>query len=254
VISNAVKYTPRGGYILFSCKFTGLEDGKMGFDIHVKDDGIGMSEEFQAHVFEEFSQEMNNPGRGTEMTGSGLGLAIVNRLIRLMGGSISIESELGKGTDVGIHLVLSSADDTAARTIRSSAGAADGRKLDGRILFAEDNEINTEIAKRIFEEIGVTPEHAANGREAVEMMSAAPEGYYRAIFMDIQMPEMNGYEATAAIRGLARTDAKTIPIIAMTADAFTDAVKKAGQSGMTAFTTKPLKPAELREILVSELI
>jgi len=249
ILSNAVKYTPRGGEVIFRTQFEAMQDDKMSFLISVEDNGIGMSREFLEVIYDEFAQETSNPLRNTAdvSSGTGLGIPIVKKLLDLMSGEINIQSELGKGTTVNIRLLLEGAEDPSKG--EGQQGDAE-ETVEGKILFAEDNEINAAIAERIFEEIGVVPDHAENGREAVEKFSTSAPGTYKAIFMDIQMPLMNGYEATEAIRALDREDAKTIPVIAMTADAFADAMDKAKAAGMTEFTTKPLNPEELRRLLL----
>ena len=257
ILSNAVKYTSAGGTVTFSTSFAAKPEHNT-FTFEVRDTGIGMSEEFQARIFEEFSQETENPLRETVMTGTGLGLSIVRKLVDLMHGAIDVESRLGEGTAIRVTLPIVFDESCAAAEKSNADETRSAQPLSGRILFAEDNEINTMIAARIFEEIGVTADHAENGREAVKMFAASAPGTYKTIFMDLQMPVMNGYEAAAAIRALAgeadltedkRAEAGQIPIIAMTADAFTDAMEKAAACGMTGFTTKPLDPAKLREIL-----
>lgn len=250
IISNAVKYTPRGGTVRFKTVFEGsLSSNVMKYRIEVSDTGIGMSEEFLEHVFDEFAQETDNPLRETVMTGTGLGLAIVKKLVDLLGGTIEIKSAIGAGTTVTIYLPLKVATPEQVRAVIGADSSSDGGTLSARVLFAEDNEINAEIAARIFSEMGVTADRASNGHEALDMFAASSVGYYDAIFMDIQMPGMNGYEATAAIRALSRPDASSVPIIAMTADAFTDAMRRAEEVGMNRFTTKPLNADVIKNIL-----
>jgi len=245
ILSNAVKYTGEGA-VSFIAK--GVEhDGMVDLKISVKDTGIGMSEEYQTHMFEEFSQESSNPNRQEGMTGTGLGLPIVKKLLDLMGGTVSVDSELGKGTDVTFTLSreVCEPEDTETEITRS----VNTSFHHGRILFAEDNDINTEIAARYFEMLGVNAEHAADGSIAVQKFVQSEEGYYDVIFMDIQMPNMNGYEASKAIRALDRGDALTVPIIALTADAFADAMQKAKDAGMSGYMTKPLDIEKIREVL-----
>jgi len=248
LLSNAVKYTPKGGHIRFATSSEEMPTGRIRFTFSVEDDGIGMSEEFQRVMFDEFAREENNPLRMETIAGTGLGLPIVKRLVDLMGGEIEVESALGKGTKVTVHLPMELApqEDPAAAQAADVAGE---KRVRGRILLAEDNEINIEIALRIFEDIGVTVDHAPNGQEEVALFASSAPGYYDAVFTDIQMPVMNGYEAAAAIRALDREDASQVPIIAMTADAFADAMQRAHDAGMTDFVTKPLNRDELRKIL-----
>jgi len=253
ILSNAVKYTPEGGYVRYISQSRNMKNGKIVFAFTVEDNGIGMSEDFQKKMFEEFAQEYDNPGRESGMTGTGLGLAIVKRLIDIMNGEISVKSETGKGTAVSVQIVFpdAMADEEYARSVKAKeAEKADKMKFSGHVLLAEDNEINQAIALRIFEECGLSADLACDGKEAVEMFSGKPEGTYDAIFMDIQMPNMNGYEATRAIRKLAGTEAKTIPIVAMTADAFDAAMKMANEAGMDEYVTKPLNVDYIRQIMV----
>jgi CheY-like chemotaxis protein len=247
LMSNAVKYTPPGGAVSFSAESRKRPDGRLDCEIHVADTGIGMSQEFQRTMFEPFTQEYENPGREKTGTGTGLGLAIVKKIVDLMGGAISVESELGRGTDFCISLICDAAD------LSSAAGAdaepmphPEGRRLSGTVLLAEDNPINAEIARRILRSMGLETVHAENGREAVDAFAAAPPGTFAAVLMDIQMPIMDGYEATLGIRALLRPDAGEIPIIAMTADAFSAALEHSRAVGMTGYTTKPIDPDELR--------
>ena len=256
LLSNAMKYTPSGGRVFFFAKTSPLTDvseemKKKGLDtllsFDVDDTGIGMSEEFQQHMFDEFSQEASNPLRRNRIGGTGLGLAIVKKLIDLMGGTITVRSALEKGTSIHVELpVRAGTDDlTAEEDVDESSQGS----ISGHILLAEDNEINAMIAERIFKDIGVSMDRAANGTKALELFTGHSEGYYDAIFMDIQMPEMDGYQTTRAIRSSDKNDSAAVPIIAMTADAFTDAMKKALDSGMNDYTTKPLDIKKIRTLL-----
>ncbi len=252
LLSNAVKYTPKGGIITFQTKLEQVSDQSAKLHIVVKDNGIGMSREFQEHMFEEFSQEYNNPLREKATTGTGLGLSIVNKMINLMGGTIRVDSEPGKGSTFYVDIPMETADKTYEIEQQKSTETPDfdiDAFKDMHILLAEDNEVNTEIALRMFSKFGITPEHAENGEIALQMFKDSNPGYYNTIFMDIQMPKMNGYEATEAIRALNRQDAKDIRIIAMTADAFSDAMEKAKKCGMTEYITKPLNIDEIKKIL-----
>ena len=256
LLSNAMKYTPSGGRVFFFAKTSPLTDvseemKKKGLDtllsFDVDDTGIGMSEEFQQHMFDEFSQEASNPLRRNRIGGTGLGLAIVKKLIDLMGGTITVKSALEKGTSIHVELPVRAASDDL-KDEESQEDAAQGA-ISGHILLAEDNEINAMIAERIFKDIGVSMDRAANGVKALELFTKHSEYHYDAIFMDIQMPEMDGYQTTRAIRSADKNDSATVPIIAMTADAFTDAMKKALDSGMNDYTTKPLDIKKIRTLL-----
>jgi len=252
IFSNAVKYTPEGGHITYISHSRQLEGGQALFAFTVKDTGIGMSKEFQQRMFDEFSQEYDNPGRASGITGTGLGLAIVKRMVDLMDGEISVRSDVGKGTAFTVRIVFPDAlaNPEYVQSLETHGEESPERlKFKGHILVAEDNEINQAIAVRIFEECGLKVDLACDGCEALERFSSQPEGTYDAIFMDIQMPNMNGYEATRAIRALAGEEARTIPIIAMTADAFEEAMRKAEEAGMNEYVTKPLNVDYIMQIL-----
>ena len=252
LLSNAVKYTPAGGTITYTSRSRKLPDGMIECSFEISDTGIGMSKQFQKTMFEPFTQEHDNPERRKLSGGTGLGLSIVKRLVDLMGGSISVESELGRGTKVSVTFILPKAEpEQPAGTSGTAAGAAARAALSGTVLLAEDNAINTEIAVRILGTFGLKIDHAENGRQAVELFSASRPGQYSAVLMDIQMPVLNGCDATRAIRALPRPDAGTVPIIAMTADAFEESVRTAREAGMTDYITKPIEPRKLLSVLTS---
>jgi len=249
LLSNAVKYSPEGTTVSYISTVKETDGGEnVALSFAVKDEGIGMSEEFQKVMFDEFSQEYDNPLRDGAIQGTGLGLPIVKKLVDLMGGTIAVQSERGKGTDITVSFIFPKAETERVATPYEEEAAAN-EKLAALVLFAEDNEINTIIANRIFEEMGVTADHAANGQEAVEMFMKSQPGYYDAIFMDLQMPVMDGLTAAEKIRGLERMDAQAVPIVAMTADAFKEAMDKAYSVGMNEYITKPLEPKRIREII-----
>ena len=252
LLSNAAKYTPAGGTITYRSQAEKLPDGMIACSFEISDTGIGMSDSFQKTMFEPFTQEYDNPERMKLPSGTGLGLSIVKRLVDLMGGTIQVKSALGKGTSVTVGFVLPIAEDekSAAAGRPAEEGAKFG-ELDGKVLLAEDNAMNMEIADRILGSLGLAADHAENGRRALELFGASLPGEYRAILMDIQMPVMNGYDATRAIRALAREDAKTVPIVAMTADAFEESVRMAKEAGMDGYVTKPVDPRGLFETLRS---
>jgi signal transduction histidine kinase/ActR/RegA family two-component response regulator len=255
LLSNAVKYTPAGGTVSYISDSEDLPDAKIRFGFEVRDTGIGMSEEFQRQMFKPFTQEYDNPQRPKGTTGTGLGLYIVKRMVDLMGGQLEVSSTPGQGTVVKCHLVCPDAarDPRYQTRLQPKQQQAAPAQLAGRVLLAEDNPVNTEIAKRILTSFGLTVDHAPDGSRAVEMFAAAAPGFYQAILMDIQMPKLNGYEATARIRSLEWTDAQTIPIIAMTADAFADARDRGLEAGMNAYLVKPLQPELLRQTLAKYL-
>jgi len=250
LLSNAVKYTPEGGTITYTSRSRQLPDGMIECGYEISDTGIGMSEQFQKTMFETFTQEYDNPERMKLASGTGLGLSIVKRLISLMNGTIEVESELGKGTCVAVSFVLPEAlPESPAETVSAERRDVPGAVLSGTVLLAEDNEINIEIAVRILDTLGLKSECAENGEKAAELFDASEYGHYCAVLMDIQMPVMNGYDAARAIRSIARPDAGTVPIIAMTADAFEESAREAKTAGMDDYITKPVEPRKLLEIL-----
>ena len=252
LISNAVKYTPKGGMVSYISHSEDLPDDKIRYSFEIKDTGIGMSRDFQKHMFDSFVQEYDNPARAKNIQGTGIGLSIVKKMLDLMDGTITVKSEIGKGTSISCSIVFPDAlrDPKYRKKVKlMQKSNAEYDKLTGRILLAEDNLINTEIAVRILEKLGLTVECVQNGEEAVKLFEKKPEGYYRAVLMDIQMQIMNGYEATRKIRAMKKADAATIPIIAMTADAFSDAVQKGRDCGMSEYLIKPIDPAGLYGVL-----
>ena len=252
LLSNAVKYTPAGGTVSYISDSEDLPDNKVRFGFEIRDTGIGMSPEFQKIMFEPFSQEYDNPMRPKGISGTGLGLSIVHRMVELMNGSMTVESAPGKGTTIRCSIVFPDATRDPKYRNRLEAGKAakeDTEQLSGKVLLAEDNEINMEIAIRIIESYGLTADTAVNGQEAVERFEKSAQGEYAAVLMDIQMPVMNGYDATMQIRKLKRADAKNVPIIAMTADAFNEARQKGIRAGMDEFVVKPIESQKLKGIL-----
>lgn len=242
LLSNAIKYTPSGGrvdvtVIQFPCEDENMAD----YEFRVKDTGIGMSPEFCQHAFEMFERERNSTQ--SNIQGTGLGLAITKALTELAGGTISVTSELGKGTEFTIRVKLMRAE-AESEEVQITEG--DMRQYQGkRILLVEDNELNREIAKEILKESGFVVEEAVDGLRAVEMVAGAENGYYDIILMDIQMPNMDGYEATRCIRGLEDPVKAGIPIIAMTANAFEDDRQNAFQAGMNDHIAKPVSVSVL---------
>jgi CheY-like chemotaxis protein len=243
ILANAVKFTPSDGKItvrvaqLDKCEKT----GHATYRFLVEDNGVGMSEEFLAHLFEPFSREKNSTASG--VPGSGLGLAISKRLVDLMGGTISVQSRLDEGTQVRIDLEFPLQEPGTVREEPLRRRAAK------KLLLVEDNPLNQEIAAEILTDNGFEIEVANDGSEAVEMVSKALPGYYNAVLMDLQMPIMNGYEAARRIRMLNNRLLSNIPIIALTANAFEEDRKKALEAGMNDFVAKPIDVKKLMDAL-----
>jgi CheY-like chemotaxis protein len=205
-----------------------------------------MSEEFQKIMFEPFTQDDDNPERVKLAGGTGLGLSIVRRLIDLMGGSIEIRSRIGAGTCVTAHLHFPDASGTGRIQETPAAPSAEQtEQLRGTVLLAEDNAINAEIICRLLDDIGLKTDSVTNGKEAVEKFEHSEPGQYCCILMDLRMPVMNGFEATEKIRALDHPSARTVPIIALTADAISETKERAGVSGMNDYLTKPIDARQL---------
>ncbi|MDD3164361.1 MAG: response regulator [Oscillospiraceae bacterium] len=245
LLSNAAKFTPVGGTVDFLAESLSKTATMHRVRFVVRDNGIGMSEKFQKRMFDAFSQESSTHISNEE--GSGLGLSIVYHLVKLMGGTISCKSKLNEGTEFVVELDL-----TLAQPPQASAHLTPPRPqclLGKRILLCEDHPLNKQIAVKLLEKQGMLVEHAANGQLGVERFAGTPEGYYDGILMDIRMPVMDGLEATKAIRALPRADSKTIPIIAMTANAFDEDIKVSFAAGMNAHLSKPINPQALYHCL-----
>ena len=238
ILSNAVKFTPDGGTIIFEarCQEKG-GDGYINMHYRISDTGIGMSEEFTKEVFEEFVQE--DADVRTQYHGAGLGMAIVKKYVDMMGGTISVQSKKHEGTTFTVDIPLEITDKECNK---SDTGFSEKVNLTGvKVLLAEDNELNAEIATVQLEEFGMNVERAVDGKNAVEIFRNHPEGTFDVILMDIMMPEMNGYEAAKAIRAMNdRPDGKNIPIIAMTANSFAEDVQASLDAGMNAHLSKPI--------------
>ena len=244
LLSNAGKFTPEGGEVSFVLESLPSVDDKAGMRFYVRDNGVGMSDEFIEHIYDPFSQEHSKLSNNSK--GTGLGLPIVKSLVEAMGGTISVKSKLGEGTEFAVELYLPI---TEAPVDDSAQYKPDSSLLDKQILLVEDNEINTFVAKIILEQAGCIVTTAENGRIAVETFEKSQPGTYSAILMDIRMPEMDGLEATRMIRKLDRADAITVPIIAMTADAFAEEQKRTIDAGMNYHISKPINPQELYSVL-----
>ena len=252
LLSNAIKYTPAGGKISMDIEEIDCEqEGYATFRTLIKDTGIGISKEYLPHLFERFSREQNSAESG--ITGTGLGLSIVKSLVDLMDGSISVESTLHEGTTFTVTLTHRIAEHAGTKKADTQKEALDAAVLAGiRILLAEDNALNAEIAETILQDAGIIVEHAINGAQALAMVEKAPMGYYDLILMDIQMPCMDGYESTRRIRKLPDERSQT-PIVAMTANAFEEDRKAAFAVGMNGYVVKPIELPVLMETMAAVL-
>ena len=236
VLANAVKFTPDGGQIsLWIVQKDTAPAGYADFEFHIKDNGIGMSEEFQKHIFEQFARERTSTV--SKIQGTGLGMTITKSLVDMMGGRITVKSEQGKGSEFTISLRFPIGEAKTEQTPPAAkASASAGKKL----LVVEDNELNLEIASTLLKEAGFAVDTAENGKIAVEKVEAASADRYDLILMDIQMPKMDGYTATREIRTLSSSKKANIPIVAMTANAFEEDRQKAFKAGMNAHIAKPI--------------
>lgn len=251
IISNAIKYTPEGHSIYVEVHEAVSENpSKIRYIFSCEDTGIGMSEEYLPHIYEEFSREHSTTEN--KVPGTGLGLPIIKSMIELMGGSIQVESRQGIGTkftiDFSFDIALKEEVYGSEDTIESSAIHTIKGK---RILLVEDNELNAEIAKTVLEDVGALITRAENGQQALELFKEKPAGTFDVILMDLMMPVMDGYTATRKIRELERSDAKTVPIIAMTANAFQEDAEKCIAVGMNAHLAKPLDIEKMKKTIKS---
>lgn len=247
ILENASKYTGQRGKITFSvCEFKKEEQRTGTYRFIIEDTGIGMKPEYMEHIFEPFSRA--DDSRTSKVPGTGLGMTIVKNLISMMDGDIRVESEYGKGSRFTVTLCLDKCGNTG-EAIQPAVSGPEAAYRGLRVLLVEDNELNRQIASEMLKLLGVRVEMAENGREAVEAVCSHPALYYDAVFMDVQMPVMNGYEATREIRGSGMERIGELPIIAMTADAFAEDVKRARLSGMNGHLAKPVSIELLRGAL-----
>lgn len=248
VVSNSIKYTNPHGKITVSIDELDSEDEKnANYKVVVEDNGIGMSQDYLPHIFEEFSRE--HTSTETRVAGTGLGLPIVKSLVDRMGGTIEVESEEGKGTRFIMKFSFPVSLENQVREKEKQNIPDITEKLEGkRILLAEDNELNAEIAETVLEETGIKVKHVEDGIQCIEELKKMPEKYYDVILMDVQMPNMDGYTATQRIRDLDDLRAE-IPIIAMTANAYDEDRRKAQEAGMDGFLAKPLDVDEMMRLL-----
>ncbi len=249
LLSNAIKFTPEGGHVSIRM----CNDPPAGDDpdslLIVSDDGIGISPDFLPHLYQPFKQELRH---GYEAVGTGLGLSIVKQLIDKMGGTIAVKSEVGKGTTFTVRLHFQEAENTGDLI----AAEKEKTQIDLRgkkVLLCEDNVLNREIALALLQDKGVDVVCAENGQVGVSTFAQSAKGEYDAVLMDVRMPVMDGIEASKAIRSLEKPDAKTVPIIAMTADAFEDDIQKCMDAGMDGHLAKPIDPDNLYQTLTRQM-
>ena len=246
LVENCIKYNKPGGSVHCTGEMMDLVGDKVVYRFTISDTGIGMSPEFLKHLFEPFAQA-NDDARSTYQ-GTGMGMPIVKALVKKMGGTISVESELGRGTTFTVDLPFT-INRHPEKTAEAEPDAAYCDICGMSILLVEDNELNTEIAQTLLEHDGALVTTAVNGKEALELFRDKPTGTFDAILMDVMMPEMNGYEATRAIRLCDKPDAADVPIIAMTANAFAEDVERAKESGMNDHLSKPIELEKLKATL-----
>lgn len=249
ILSNAIKYTPSGGSIMMSVdELPCDEPGYMIVRNRVSDTGIGMSQDYMTKIFDAFTREQNTTK--SKIAGTGLGMSIVRKYVDLLGGTIDVESELGKGSTITVTLKHKIADESYYVKKHIEESGTGSEILEGRnILLAEDNDLNAEITEAILERAGIKTERVEDGIQCVNMIEKMPAGTYDMILMDIQMPKMNGYKATQAIRRLPDKDKACIPIIAMTANAFEEDKRDALAVGMNGHIAKPIELDKLLSML-----
>ena len=249
ILSNAIKYTPAGGSVMVDVdELPCDESGYMIVKIRVSDTGIGMSQDYQTKIFEAFTREQNTTK--SKIAGTGLGMSIVKKYVDLLGGTINVESELGKGSTFTVTLKHRIADESYYVKEYIEESGTGSEILEGRnILLAEDNDLNAEIAEAILERAGLKTERVEDGIQCVNRIMEMPVGTYDMILMDIQMPKMDGYKATQAIRNLPDRDKACIPIIAMTANAFVEDKRDAIAAGMNGHIAKPIQVDKLLSML-----
>ena len=249
ILSNAIKYTPSGGSVMMSVDELPCDElGYMIVRNRVSDTGIGMSQDYMTKIFDAFTREQNTTK--SKIAGTGLGMSIVRKYVDLLGGTIDVESELGKGSTITVTLKHKIADECYYVKKHIEESGTGSEILEGRnILLAEDNDLNAEITEAILERAGIKTERVEDGIQCVNMIEKMPAGTYDMILMDIQMPKMNGYKATQAIRCLPDKDKACIPIIAMTANAFEEDKRDALAVGMNGHIAKPIELDKLLSML-----
>lgn len=253
LLSNAKKFTLPGGMVTFRIWQNGeMVNGTLPCRICVKDTGIGMSEEFQKHVFEIFEREQDSTNSGVE--GCGIGLTIIQKLTKLMGGTITVHSILGQGTEFAIDLKLEVVSEESERYFAENENSITTDYFRGkRVLIVEDNELNREITSELLKDEGFLIEEATNGVEAIDKVIHSKSGYFDLILMDIQMPVMDGYKATREIRRMKESALAGIPIVALTANTFEEDKKKCFAAGMNGHIEKPINRQIIRSTLANVL-
>ena len=253
LLSNAKKFTLPGGMVTFGIWQNGeIVNGTLPCRICVKDTGIGMSEEFQKHVFEIFEREQDSTNSGVE--GCGIGLTIIQKLTKLMGGTITVHSILGQGTEFAIDLKLEVVSEESERYFAENENSITTDYFRGkRVLIVEDNELNREITSELLKDEGFLIEEATNGVEAIDKVIHSRSGYFDLILMDVQMPVMDGYKATREIRRMKESALAGIPIVALTANTFEEDKKKCFAAGMNGHIEKPINRQIIRSTLANVL-
>lgn len=246
LLSNGVKYTQRGGKIVFQLCQICHRDAQGELQISIYDNGYGMSETFQQIIFEPFAKE--NAEHSQEIEGTGLGMSITKNLVDLMGGELSVESRLGEGSTFTVNLPLELQYDDKALEGKQEQELEDFDCNGYRVLLVEDNEMTADILSDILELMGAEVDWAGNGEKAIELFAAHPEKTFDVILMDVQMPVMDGYEATRRIRRLSE-EGRRIPIVALTGNAFTEDIRASRAAGMNQHITKPVKKKDLEAVL-----
>ena len=245
ILSNCIKYNKKGGSIFCRADSEKISDGRVLYRVTIADTGIGMSEEFLEHLFEPFSREHNGVNSGYE--GVGLGMSIVKQLVEKMDGTIAVHSREGEGSTFTLEIPF---DIAGREDVKGQENDGERSSISGaRVLLVEDNELNMEIAETFLADAGARVTKAANGQQAVYLFRENPPDTFDIILMDVMMPVMNGYEATRAIRALDRADAKTIPIVAMTANAFVEDIQESKAAGMNEHISKPLDIARVIAVI-----
>lgn len=253
IMSNAIKYTPDDHAIHVTINETNFDDKKARYVFVCEDTGIGMTSEYLPHIFDEFSRE--HTATENKVSGTGLGLSIVKSFVELMNGRIHVESEPGKGTKftVEIPLELASEEDICKKELPEQTFMTD-KNIGKRILLAEDNELNAEIAMELLKEEGFLIDWVKDGQECFDKLEESDDGYYDLILMDIQMPILNGYDTTAKIRQMENPKKATTPIVAMTANSFDEDIEMTQKAGMNGFIAKPLDAEKMFTILKQSIV